>query len=279
MSGCFTLRLSAVLALVTTALATSGFDIVVAQRQQGTALRRTSDGQPDMQGIWNSTAGGASVSVERVPDPAKTGGMGSNTTIIVDPPDGRIPYQPWAREKKEAIFKTFLNPTLDTLDPQVFGWPSGIPGRTTYRDPFRSCRRAGRSSSSTKTTTSSARDPAGRPSAARFQDQAVDGQFEGPVGGSHAGRRRREQPRDSLALDRRRFSHRRIACHRALDDGGTGQNQGTTATLTDPNMYTRPWTIAFALTRDTLPGNELMEFAAVEDERWVPDSLIKLDSK
>ena len=52
-----------------------------------------------------------------------------------------------------------------------------------------------------------------------------------------------------------------------------------TATLTDPNVYTRPWTIAFSLSRDMLPGNELMEFAAVEDERWIPDLLREPEAK
>src|SRR5262245_21362364 len=88
--------------------------------------RRTVDGQPDMQGLWNSTAGWASVSVERVAG-ARTGGMGrSDATLVIDPPDGRIPYQPWARARKEAILDKFLNPDTNSLDPQTRDWPSGV---------------------------------------------------------------------------------------------------------------------------------------------------------
>jgi len=58
--------------------------------------------------------------------------MGGKTSIVIDPPDGKIPYQPWARARKDAIFETFLNPTMATLDPQVLGWPSGVP-RLNYR--------------------------------------------------------------------------------------------------------------------------------------------------
>jgi hypothetical protein len=259
-------------------LATSGFDAVVAQRPQATVLRRTSDGHPDIQGLWNSTAGSASVSVERVTDPATTGGMGANTTIIVDPADGRIPYQPWARKRKEAIFKTFLNPTLETLDPQVLGWPSGVP-RLNYRTgPIQFLQTRGQvvilfeNQHEFRVITLDGRPPLD--SRIKLWMGSSRGRWEGDtlvveVDNNHG------TPWLSIAgdfhTDEFRVTERwRLAGPDRLE---------YRAILTDPNVYTRPWTIAFALTRDTLPGNELMEFAAVEGERWVRDALSRPDGK
>jgi len=83
---------------------------------------RTADGQPDLQGIWQvrNTAhwdlepqGGA----YRMP-----AGLG----VVVDPPDGRIPYQSWALEQRERNFENRL-----TEDPYEKCYLAGVP-RTTY---------------------------------------------------------------------------------------------------------------------------------------------------
>jgi hypothetical protein len=39
------------------------------------------------------------------------------------------------------------------------------------------------------------------------------------------------------------------------------------ATLDDPKLYTRPWTMAFDIRRETKPGYEVLEFACWEGER------------
>lgn len=67
---------------------------------------RLSDGQPDVQGIWGAVLGG----VFSLTNPM-TGGddfaqrLGGpriqNPSRIVDPPDGRVPYQPWAAALQE----------------------------------------------------------------------------------------------------------------------------------------------------------------------------------
>ena len=65
----------------------------------GYAPARTPDGQPDIQGIWNPI--GTFYNIQDLEfqaryqkftdDPARRG-----KSLIIDPPDGKIPYQPWA---------------------------------------------------------------------------------------------------------------------------------------------------------------------------------------
>ena len=43
------------------------------------------------------------------------------------------------------------------------------------------------------------------------------------------------------------------------------------ATIDDPNVYTRPWTIGVTHTRG-IPGNELLEYAGVEGDRDVQEA-------
>ena len=69
---------------------------------------RTADGQPDFEGIWSEPAGGADgTNIEtsfQTIDTLRVQGWSEERikarkpiSAIVDTPDGRIPYQPWAR--------------------------------------------------------------------------------------------------------------------------------------------------------------------------------------
>src|SRR6202012_858967 len=60
---------------------------------KGGPVPRLPDGKPDLQGVWLVRAPGNSMSmlsVETLP-----GGRGPRKGVITDPPDGKIPYQPW----------------------------------------------------------------------------------------------------------------------------------------------------------------------------------------
>lgn len=59
---------------------------------------RTPDGKPDLRGRWN--VGGALTHTNIVE--AHPGGFGvqEGKSLIIDPPDGVIPYQPWALEER-----------------------------------------------------------------------------------------------------------------------------------------------------------------------------------
>ena len=62
---------------------------------------RTADGKPDLQGIWQAM-NTAAVNLE---DHIATLGMPAGLSVIVDPPDGKIPYTPAAREKQKENYK------------------------------------------------------------------------------------------------------------------------------------------------------------------------------
>ncbi len=96
---------------------------------------RTPDGQPDMQGMW--LPNGAGQPMERAsggdqPRPGR-GGAGANggaarepqKPMVVDPPDGRVPLQPWAVARRDQIINNQHN--LEDLDPRIKCMPSGVP--------------------------------------------------------------------------------------------------------------------------------------------------------
>ena len=99
---------------------------------------RTADGQPDMQGIWQGI-GVAYYSIENLElqpiyqnnreDPALRG-----KSIVVDPADGKIPYQPWAAAKAKEIFDNHLEPTPKYLDPAARCMLHGVPRQFYNRE-------------------------------------------------------------------------------------------------------------------------------------------------
>lgn len=62
---------------------------------------RTPDGKPDLQGIWQAM-NTAAVNLE---DHIAVLDMPAGRSVIVDPPDGKIPYQPAAAQKQKENFK------------------------------------------------------------------------------------------------------------------------------------------------------------------------------
>jgi hypothetical protein len=88
---------------------------------------RLSDGKPDLQGIWEAR-NTASGSLE-----AHSASMGirGGESSVVDPPDGKIPYQPWALAKRTENFNTRA-----TSDPMAKCFLPGVPRITYVPYPF-----------------------------------------------------------------------------------------------------------------------------------------------
>lgn len=84
---------------------------------------RTADGRPDLNGRWAGTPGGDDLEEHPYVDISSP----PEESFIADPPDGRLPYQPWALARR-AEHRAGL----------ARGWP-GETGRPLYTDPQTHC--------------------------------------------------------------------------------------------------------------------------------------------
>ncbi len=110
-------------------------------------LPQTPDGQPDIQGFWgNQGRRLATYNIEQGADQAHVLMSGNPTdgiSLVVDPPDGRIPYQPWARARRTEVYDNHTNLTKwEYVDPHTRCFPSGVP-RVFYQGTFQILQPAG----------------------------------------------------------------------------------------------------------------------------------------
>jgi hypothetical protein len=224
------------------------------------SVRRTADGKPDLNGLFESDHGGSNFGLEtHAAGPA--GLTPAARGVVIDPADGRLPYQPWARAERE-----YRDTSIRGYDdPTAHCFPPGVPRSIYVPTPFHIVqtrdwvatlheRMSWRLMSLTRTRH--------LPDAIRlWQGDSIahwDGDalvvettnFNGKTWGNEVG--------DV-------FSHAEHVVERFKPvDANT---IGYEATITDPIVYTRPFTIAMPLKR--LPG-ELMEAACHEEEHDLP---------
>jgi len=98
---------------------------------------RLADGQPDVQGHWSNTISNHSNFTDpqggiiNDPNPrmrAKGPREERAPSRVSDPPDGQVPFQPWAAEKVKDFQANFNNPTKpEYIEPLARCAPSGVP--------------------------------------------------------------------------------------------------------------------------------------------------------
>lgn len=107
---------------------------------------RTADGQPSLEGYWKSHGASISSLEEGLNeyDLKLLGGNASGygyrkagpqltqekyVSPIINPADGKIPYQPWAVRRRDEIYSHFLDPKgqLQYVDPIARCLPAGVP--------------------------------------------------------------------------------------------------------------------------------------------------------
>ena len=220
---------------------------------------RLRDGKPNMQGYWQTRNFFSAFDLEthekvEFEVPAGRG-------VVVDPPNGKIPYQPWALEKKKDVVEHHL---FD--DPQAHCWLSGVPRQMYTPFGFQILQPSGNVVLLYEAFHSYRIIPLGG------QPHASDAirMFEGDSRGHWEG--------DTLVVDVTNQNEKtwfdmagnfhsdalHVTERYSMVDANTIKYQ---ATLDDPKVFTQPWKIAFELGRNAEPNYEQMEYACVEGEQ------------
>jgi hypothetical protein len=232
---------------------------------------KLADGQPNVQGIYQAVGnegGSQGINIE-----AMTGVMGSKAVtpgIVIDPPDKMIPYLPWARTRRDEMRDlSMIAPTQAMVDTRNRGWAEGVPRINYY----------------------------GVPGAAfqilqvknavlilyevqhEFRYIPLDGrpQVDEPVK-LFMGSSRGTWHGNTLVVDVANINDRfriSIAGDFASDklkvtEYWTWIDEDTIkhrATFTDPQVFTRPWTVAMTIRRLKDKGYELLEYSGVEGDK------------
>ena len=222
---------------------------------------RTPDGKPDLQGYWNRTV--VSFDIEWPEKPRTGDGAGSAKTperrsLVVDPADQNIPYQPWAAAQMKTNLERYIDPQVAcaiTSAPRV-SYISPVsqiiqtPGYVVILHEFNHMYRIIPTN--------------GVPhvgSDIRLWGGDLRGRWEG----------------NTLVVDT--TNHRGMTWFDSAGDFFTDAahvverftpvNIDTihySATIEDPNVFTRPWTIAAAVRRNKEPRFELLEESCQEGE-------------
>jgi hypothetical protein len=219
-------------------------------------LPRTADGKPDISGFADADAGGANWGFEPHNEPFTPGGRG----VLVDPKTGGLPYQPWARAEKED---RHTNPARGYDDPTAHCFPGGVPRALYVPSPFHIIQTPTAIVILLERMSWRIIALDGRPhlpdTTRLWQGDSI-GHWEG----------------DALVVETTNLNGKQW-----LNEVGDVISYGATvverftpvganrieyeATVNDPLVYTRPWTIAMPLRRN--PKGELLEVACLEDNQ------------
>jgi len=216
---------------------------------------RTAEGRPDFQGFWRSRNNGIAYDVE--PGPGSFS-VPPTAGEIIDPADKKIPYQPWAVAKRNELR------TKGFEDPQGHCAPSGAPRKNNTLFGWRIIQPKGY----VTFLYESMHDYRIIPTDGRKHLPASIKTWHGDPVGHWEG--------DTLVVDSTNFNGKpwlneagEITSHALhVVERFTPVNANTIiyrATLTDPIVYTRPFTVEVQLNRD--PEGEMLEVACHEDNQ------------
>jgi hypothetical protein len=221
-------------------------------------IRRLPDGTPDISGWYELDAGGGNYGLEASPQvfltPASRG-------LVIDPPDGRLPYQAWARA--ERIARTEPHRGYD--DPTAHCFLAGIPRSHYVPQPVQILQPPGYvvvlfERMSWRHIALTPRPPL--PDHVRLWQGSSQGRWEG----------------DTLVVESTNFNGKAwlnevgdvITHMQTVVERFTPVDEDTLiyrATVSDPLAYTRPWTIEVPMHRR---NDELLEVACHEDNVDLP---------
>jgi hypothetical protein len=221
-------------------------------------LSRTPDGKPDLQGFYESVTRGANQGLERR---GRGGAPPTGRALIVDPPEGTLPAQSWAAAEK--VSRNLTERGYD--DPTAHCFPAGAPRSMWVPEGFDIIQTHDYIAMLFERTAWRIVFMDGRPhlpdTMRLWQGDSI-GHWEG----------------DTLVVDTTNFNGKTW-----LNEGGevvsyaehvverftpsAPDTLSYEATVTDPVVYTRPWTVAFPIKREKF---ELREAACHEEDRDLP---------
>ena len=215
----------------------------------------TPDGHPDFSGHWNR----ARVTSDNIEEHAEVVGDPGGKSLVIDPPDGKIPYQPWAAAKKRDNLEQYIAPQALCFppgSPRAAYAPGGYqilqtPGYLIFMHDFAHAYRVVHTD--------------GRPhvpSNVRMAMGDSRGRWEG----------------NTLVVDATNFNSKIWVDNEGnfLSDTVHIVERWTLiapdaisyeAWIEDPKVFTRPWTVAFGIRRNAEPGYEIWESACFEGNR------------
>jgi hypothetical protein len=240
----------------------NGNPYVSPQEVKGGPITRMPDGKPDIQGAWLQRTIGNSMSmysIENTPGHPKTS-IPRTAGIVVDPADGVIPYQPWARAREIDLSENHMVEESDAHCllggvPHQMYTPFGMriiqpPGYVVMTWEFMHAYRI---------------IPLdGRPHVA-----ANVKLFEGDSRGHWEGDTLVTDVTNQVArtwLDQSANVHSDAIHVVERITPIDSNNLSYEATIEDPKAYTKPWKIAFFYSRILDPKFEHLEFACIEGE-------------
>jgi hypothetical protein len=249
----------------------------------GWTVSRTADGHPDLQGMWTNydptPFERLNPGEERPREPAVSTAdwliqdspiSARRSSMVVDPPDGRVPLKREAIEKRDVDYASRAE-AIEHYSPWERCITRGVPGGM-----FPGAYNNGHQIVQT-------RDFVVIHSEMIHEARVIplDGRPHlGPASASWSGDARGRWDGDTLVVDTANFNGRgwiatnaaagwlrgipqSEACH--LVERVTRVNANTIqyqVTIDDPNVYTRPWTVAFPLNKDD--GYRIFEYACHE---------------
>jgi hypothetical protein len=220
---------------------------------------RLADGKPDMQGYWETAVFFSAFDLE-THDKAEFE-IPAGKGVVVDPPDGKIPYQPWALEKKKDLMQHHL-----FEDPQAHCYLSGVPRQMYTPFGFQILQPQGNVVLLYEAFHSYRIIPLnGRPhipDAIRLFEGDSRGHWEGDTLVVDVTNQNPGTWFDMVANFHSDALH--VIERFTMKDSRT---IGYEATLDDSKVFTRPWKIAFNLVRSHASDYEQMEYACVEGEK------------
>jgi hypothetical protein len=231
-----------------------------AMAQPGSVYKapRTPDGKPDLQGVWEAR----STAAAGLEAHGASLGIRAGASVIVDPADGKIPYLPAALAKRDDNFKNRA-----AKDPLNKCFLPGVPRIMYLPYPFEIFQTpnyiavASEFAHSTRTFYMKG-------------EHYADGEF-------WMGDSRAKWEGETLVVDAADFNadtwldmsgdfhseKLHVVEHFTRTSPDTIQYE---ATLDDPNVYSRPWTIRMPLYRHTEPNAQIFEYEChvyLEDEK------------